>query len=159
MSTDRWVLEPMDAASDLAAVREVDRNSFPHPWTVEMFQRELERRDISHVFVIRTRDATVVGYCAVGVVVDELHINNLAVGPRWRRHGAGTALLQHVMSAAIRLGARRATLEVRASNTAARRLYEQAGFRVAGVREGYYSRPMDDALVLWREFAGVRGRA
>ena len=59
------------------------------------------------------------------------------------------------MSAAIRLGARDATLEVRASNTAARRLYEQAGFRVAGVREGYYSRPVDDALVLWREFAGA----
>ena len=79
MSTDQWVVEPMDAASDLAAVREVDRNSFPHPWTAEMFQRELERRDISHVFVIRTRDAAVIGYCAVWVVVDELHINNLVL--------------------------------------------------------------------------------
>ena len=49
-----------------------------------------------------------------------------------------------------RLGARRATLEVRRSNDPARLLYEKFAFTVAGVRRGYYSNPVEDALVLWR---------
>ena len=86
-----------------------------------------------------------------GVILDELHVNNLAVAPAWRRQGAGAALLVHVLRESCQLAARRATLEVRASNTAARRVYERFGFVVVGVRPGYYSRPTDDALILWRE--------
>jgi ribosomal-protein-alanine N-acetyltransferase len=62
----------------------------------------------------------------------------------------GTALLQHAMETAARLGARRATLEVRRSNHAARRIYERLGFEIAGVRRNYYSNPIEDALILWR---------
>ena len=144
----------MNVATDLDAVREVDRDAFPGLGTAEMFLRGVEQRNISHVFVVRAPETALVGYCAVWVVVDELQIHNLAVHYRWRRLGAGSALLDYTMSAAGRLGARRATLEVRASNTAARRLYEQAGFRVAGLRERYYSLPVDDALVLSRESLG-----
>ncbi len=65
-----------------------------------------------------------------------------------------TALLQFVMHEGARLGAQRATLEVRRSNEVARRLYEQFGFAVAGVRRAYYTHPVEDALVLWREQLG-----
>ncbi len=154
MPASRWVVGQVNVATDLEAVCEVDRDAFPGPGTAEMFLRGREQRNISYVFVVRAPDTTVVGYCAVWVVVDELQIHNLAARQRWRRLGAGTALLEYTMSAASRLGARRATLEVRASNTAVRRLYKQAGFRVAGLRERYYSGPVDDALVLWRESLG-----
>ncbi len=154
MPANRWVVERMNVATDLHAVREVDGDAFPGRGMAEMFLREVEQRNLSHVFVVRGPDTAVVGYCAVWVVVDELQIHNLAVRHRWRRLGAGTVLLEYTVSAARRLGARRATLEVRASNTAARRLYEQAGFRVAGLRERYYSVPVDDALVLSRESLG-----
>ena len=50
-----------------------------------------------------------------------------------------------------RLGARRATLEVRASNHEAQRLYSRLGFAPAGVRRRYYSNPVEDAVILWRE--------
>ena len=63
----------------------------------------------------------------------------------------GSALMEHVLREARRLGAARATLEVRASNTGAGRLYERLGFHVAGVRPNYYSSPVEDALILWRE--------
>jgi ribosomal-protein-alanine N-acetyltransferase len=56
-----------------------------------------------------------------------------------------------VLDEALRLGARRATLEVRASNGAARGLYERLGFHVAGVRRNYYTSPVEDALILWWE--------
>ena len=56
-----------------------------------------------------------------------------------------------VLEVGRELGARRATLEVRASNEGARRLYERMGFHVAGIRRDYYTNPVEDALVLWRE--------
>ena len=63
----------------------------------------------------------------------------------------GTAVMHRVFAEARELGARRATLEVRASNTGARRLYERLGFYVAGSRPSYYSSPVEDALILWRD--------
>ena len=77
-----------------------------------------------------------------------MHINNLAIHPDWRGRGLGRRLLARVLAAAYGMGVRRATLEVRRSNLAAQRLYAAAGFRVVGVREGYYAQPVEDALVL-----------
>jgi ribosomal protein S18 acetylase RimI-like enzyme len=56
-----------------------------------------------------------------------------------------------VLDEARRLGASRATLEVRAGNLGARRLYERFGFYVAGTRANYYNSPVEDALILWRD--------
>ena len=78
-----------------------------------------------------------------------LHINNLAVLPEFRRTGVASELLEFVLRAGAAAGARRATLEVRRSNDAARLLYERFGFSVAAVRADYYSKPVEDALVLW----------
>jgi ribosomal-protein-alanine N-acetyltransferase len=84
-------------------------------------------------------------------VLDEIHINNVAVLPGYRRQGIASLILGRVFSEGRRVGAGRATLEVRRSNESARRLYERFGFTVAGVRRGYYRNPDEDALVLWRE--------
>jgi ribosomal-protein-alanine N-acetyltransferase len=62
--------------------------------------------------------------------------------------------MHHVFAEARVLGARRATLEVRASNDDARRLYERLGFHVAGRRRNYYTNPIEDALILWRDEPG-----
>jgi ribosomal-protein-alanine N-acetyltransferase len=59
--------------------------------------------------------------------------------------------MNRVFDEATRLGARRATLEVRTSNEGARRLYERLGFYVAGTRRQYYTSPVEDALILWRD--------
>jgi [ribosomal protein S18]-alanine N-acetyltransferase len=85
------------------------------------------------------------------VVFDELHINTLAVAPAARRRGLATAMLRHVMAEAVASGVTKATLEVRASNTAALGLYQQLGFQIAATRPGYYAKPPEDALILWRE--------
>jgi ribosomal-protein-alanine N-acetyltransferase len=68
-----------------------------------------------------------------------------------RRTGVATQLLSHVLREGVVAGARRATLEVRRSNDAARLLYERFGFEIAAVRPNYYSKPEEDALVLSRE--------
>ena len=91
------------------------------------------------------------GFCSFWRVVDELHINNLAVLPSYRRAGVASALLTHVLREGSAFGAVRATLEVRRSNEPARYLYERFGFTVAGVRRAYYTKQVEDAIVLWRE--------
>jgi len=63
---------------------------------------------------------------------------------------AAEAAARHgVVLTARAVGARRATLEVRESNAGARRLYERLGFYVGGRRPGYYTSPVEDALILW----------
>jgi len=146
-----WVIEPLVLTSDLDTILEIEQASFVNPWTREMYLAELENRGVSYCYVVRNALQRVVGFCSFWRVLDELHINNLAVAPEHRGAGAGTALLHAVLREGARMGARRATLEVRQSNEAARRLYERLGFSVAGVRRGYYTKPVEDALVLWKE--------
>jgi [ribosomal protein S18]-alanine N-acetyltransferase len=148
--TPYW-FEPLGGDDDLAGVLEVEHETFTNPWTREMYSWELQNRSVCHIFVVRTPDCRVAGFCAFWLVFDEIHINNLAMRPRFRGVGMGTALLHHVLAEARNLGARRATLEVRASNAGARRLYDRLGFYVAGTRRNYYSNPVEDALILWRD--------
>jgi ribosomal-protein-alanine N-acetyltransferase len=150
----KYWIEPLGGEDDLAGVLDVEQESFTNPWTREMYSWELQNRSVCHIFVVRTADWPVAGFCAFWLVFDEIHINNVAVRPALRGLGIGTALLHHILAEGAKLGARRATLEVRASNQGARRLYERLGFYVAGTRKNYYSHPVEDALILWRDSAG-----
>lgn len=148
-----YQIEPLVEREDLDGVLHVEAESFTNPWTREMYAWELQNRSVCHIYVVRTPDCRVAGFCAFWLVFDEIHINNVAVLPRYRGRGMGTALMRHVLDEARKLGARRATLEVRASNQAAVRLYERLGFAVAATRRNYYSNPVEDALILWRDEA------
>ena len=153
--TDRppFRIDPLEGEADLDGVLSVEAESFTNPWTREMYAWELQNRSVCHVYVVRTPDCPVAGFCAFWLVFDEIHINNVAIRPQFRGRGIGTALMRHVLAEASRLGARRATLEVRSSNTDARRLYERLGFYVAATRRNYYTHPVEDALILWRDGA------
>ncbi|MGE0450772.1 MAG: ribosomal protein S18-alanine N-acetyltransferase [Vicinamibacterales bacterium] len=145
-----WNVQPLRSTQEIDDILRIERLSFTNPWTREMYLSELEHRDVSSFYLVRDAIGEPVGFCAVWRVLDELHINNLAVLPEHRRGGAASALLTRVLSDAAARGAHRATLEVRASNVAALKLYERFGFTVTAVRRGYYSHPEEDALVLWR---------
>ncbi len=145
------VIEPMTSADQIGDVLAVEEASFTNPWTRDMYLGELNNRGVSYCYLAKQPGGRVVGFCSFWRVLDELHINNLAVLPAERRTGVATTLLDYVLKEGAALGARRATLEVRRSNDAARLLYERFGFSVAGVRRAYYTKPVEDALVLWRE--------
>jgi ribosomal-protein-alanine N-acetyltransferase len=149
--TPEYWIDSLDGDQDLDGVLSVESESFTNPWTRDMYAWELQNRAVCHILVVRTTERPVVGFCAFWLVIDEIHINNVAILPNLRGQGIGTSLMTRVFAEARRLGARRATLEVRASNAGARRLYERLGFYAAGTRRDYYTNPVEDALILWRD--------
>ena len=151
-------VERLRDALDLDAVLAIEEASFHNPTTRAWYESELQRPDVCFVYVIRTAEAPVAGFCAFWKVVDQIHINNLAIHPAFRGRGLGAMLLREVLDQAARMGAPNATLEVRRSNEPARRLYERAGFATTGVRSSYYSNPLEDALILSRTGAIVPDR-
>lgn len=144
---DYWIhlmrREQLDQVLDLEA------RAFEHPWSPELVARELEQ-DHSMILVISSEDR-VAGFVIAWLVVDELHILNVAVDPSLRRRGLARLLLGELLDRAQRCGMSLATLEVRVSNEAAIRLYEGLGFRTIGLRRRYYA-DGEDALVMQRTF-------
>lgn len=117
---------------------------------MDAYQRELDSPNsdllglFSPVCVIK-----VLGIGCFWSILDEAHITLLAVHPQYQRQGFGQALLYSVLKTACDRGLERATLEVRASNSAAISLYQKFGFKTAGRRRRYYKDNDEDALILW----------
>ena len=149
----RPVVQVLESAADLDAILAIDAESFLRPWTRAMYEAELRNPAVTRIFLVHS-GPHIVGYCATWFLPGELHINNLAIRPAHRRQKLATVLLANVLDAAREAGCLRATLEVRRSNDAARGLYEGMGFRLAGVRQDYYTDPVEDALILWRDPVG-----
>jgi ribosomal-protein-alanine N-acetyltransferase len=144
--TSRVVVEPM-RLEDVSAVHEIERLSFRTPWPAYAFEQELKGNRLAHYVVARAGDR-VVGFAGIWMMVDEAHITTFSVHPEWRRQQIGRQLLLSLVELSVTIGARRMTLEVRASNESAQSLYRSFGFEVAGRRPGYYTDDGEDALVM-----------
>jgi len=151
LTLNSFTIEPLVGEEDLKGVLEVESESFANPWTREMYDSELRNPDVCHIYVARISGCQVAGFCAFWLVVDQMHVNNLAVRPSYRGRGLGSALISHALMEAFRSGAQFSILEVRRSNAEARKLYERFGFKVVGTRLAYYKNPIEDALVLRRD--------
>jgi ribosomal-protein-alanine N-acetyltransferase len=132
---------------DLAAVHDIERASFDSPWPADAYRSELETNRLAQYLVVHAGDV-IVAYAGMWLMVDEAHIITFAVHPLWRRQRIGERLLLALLDLAQDAGANEATLEVRLSNLAARRLYEKFGFRPVGLRPRYYSDNGEDALIM-----------
>jgi ribosomal-protein-alanine N-acetyltransferase len=145
----RLVIEPM-RTDDLGAVHRIELASFSSPWPSNAYRSELETNRLASYLVARV-DGEIVAYGGMWLMVDEAHITTFAVHPAWRRQRVGERLLLAFLDLAVARQAREATLEVRLSNIAARRLYEKYGFRPVGLRPRYYSDNGEDALIMTTE--------
>lgn len=77
-------------------------------------------------------------------------MTNIAVFPEYRGRGIGAALTKALLVEGRKRGMNAFTLEVRVGNQAAIHIYEKLGFRSEGVRKGFYEKPKEDALIMWR---------
>jgi ribosomal-protein-alanine N-acetyltransferase len=93
----------------------------------------------------------IIGFAGFWVMADEAHITTIASRKEYHRQGVGELLLMSIVEMAIKLKARIVTLEVRASNTAAQRLYSKYGFTQVGIRRGYYIDNKEDGILMSTE--------
>ena len=139
--------------TDLPEVLDIERESFPSPWTEGMFTRELNSTH-SVCLVARVNieeKIVIVAYIIFWLVANEVHLHNLAVKKEYRRQGLAFYLMEAMAEIAGKNEIKEQTLEVRKSNTKAIKLYEKCGFVVKGMRPLYYTDTHEDALIMWAD--------
>ena len=141
-------------AHHLPAVLEIEEAVFSNPWRRQDFEYSMKREGNRCLIALSGR--RIVGYSVGFFVPDEFHLADFAIHPARQRRGLGGRLLCRVLEDLEGRSVSLVTLEVRASNAPAIGLYRGAGFRVIAVREGYYSRPKEDAFVMLK---ALRGKA
>ncbi|MBN2105924.1 MAG: ribosomal protein S18-alanine N-acetyltransferase [Deltaproteobacteria bacterium] len=130
----------------LDAVVAIEAEVFSDPWSRAMFFQDMQA-DCAHCYVA-VEDDVVIGYVDAWFVCDECTVNRIAFSKKKQRLGNGSTLLSYVMQEAACRGMKTFFLEVRASNMAALRFYEKAGFIKAGLRKAYYSDTREDAVLM-----------
>lgn len=160
-----YVVEPMKL-DDLEQVMEIEHLAFPAPWSLRAYRFEITENKQSTMLVVRSakevngrfasllrrishsRSPRVLGYGGFWLLIDEAHVCTIAVHPSWRGRGLGELLLLSLLQRGQRLGACRATLEVRVSNLAALGLYHKYGFQIVSRQKRYYADNQEDAFIM-----------
>ncbi len=163
---------------DAERIHQVEETCFPIPWSLQSISKDLtcnpmalylviEKTDLPGRGTEKTQDTEGVrdkdpapddaarprplaGYIGMWIIGDEIHINNVSVMPEERGRGLGGMLIEEMLQRMPALGASVCTLEVRANNEPAIRLYEKYGFMKEGIRPGYYEDDGTDAIIMWR---------
>ncbi len=139
-------LEPIQE-THLPVMLEIEKLSNSSPWSERSFRNEI---DHPHgVMLAAVLDGEVVGYGGGWLVVDEIHITNVAVHPEARGLGIARRLMIELLTRAQQAGMSCSTLEVRVGNAVAIGLYESLGYRVTSRRKEYYPDNKEDAVVMW----------
>jgi [ribosomal protein S18]-alanine N-acetyltransferase len=121
----------------------------PHVgWSLGLYLSELAARD-GRIYLVARAEHAVVGFAGALLVGEEAHVTTISVDPTWQGRRIATRMLLVLVRKALERGAQAMTLEVRASNEAAIRLYRRFGFAPAGIRENYYRDVGEDALIMW----------
>ena len=141
-------ITPM-TADDVPQIAELEKACFSDPWPESVLAHELEN-ELS-LWLIARDGASVLGYVGSQSVLDEADMMNLAVRADCRRQGVARALVLALCARLHENGVRSLTLEVRASNAPAARLYESLGFLQVGRRPNYYFHPKEDACILRKD--------
>jgi ribosomal-protein-alanine N-acetyltransferase len=134
--------------ADVPFISKLESETFSMPWSAESFLEMIEKEDAR--YYVAEEDGRLLGGCGVLMIVGEGSITNVVVAPEMRNKGVGTGLLQHMMKEGQKEGLTAYTLEVRVSNTQAIHVYEKLGFVSEGIRPGFYEKPAEDAMIMWK---------
>ena len=133
----------------LNEIEEIERRSYPTPWSRSMFASELAKP--SSICLGAFEGDRLSGYLIISRYVDAWHVMNIAVDPTDRRRGIASMLFERLFDLTADDEQRGYTLEVRVSNAGAIELYSRLGFEAHGIRRGYYTDNHEDALIMWRD--------
>ena len=136
---------------DLPSIWAIEASNQNKTWTQAQFRDALEPSANRLALVaLESLQKTAIGFIFAHFAADEIEILNIAVHPSARRRGVANLLCQELFAAGERRACRQIFLEVRQSNSGARAFYENAGFKISGVRKNYYRDNGEDALLMMR---------
>ena len=133
---------------DVPTISRVEAETFSMPWSENDFLQMIAHDDAR--YYVAVRDGEIVGGCGLYLVAGEGSITNVVIAPHARGEGVGTCLMRHMLAEGAKEGLQAFTLEVRVSNTTAIHLYEKTGFVSEGIRPGFYEKPTEDAVIMWK---------
>ena len=133
---------------DVPAAAALERICFSEPWSENAYLRTLTDEKALYL-VAENEDGEIAGMCGLLDILGEGDISNVAVAEPFRRQRVAQRMMAELLKQGKERGIRAFTLEVRASNEAAVRLYEKFGFVCEGRRKNFYKKPDEDALILW----------
>lgn len=131
----------------LPAILDIENEAFTCPWSGKSFEEAFESPNIT-VYAALDEEQNVAGFACLMTFGDEGEILNIAVRLSARKAGIGQMLMDAMLTEGTENGVRDFYLEVRESNTAARHLYDKNGFLPLGIRKRYYTKPVEDAIVM-----------
>jgi len=131
---------------DIPRILEIEREAISPPWTHGGLLSEIYRDD--SYFALAVDDNIVSGFVILQRMGDEGEMLQIAVDKKQRRHGIADLLMDAALSWAKECGIGSLYLEVRTSNEAAVALYKKHGFMQTGRRKGYYTEPVEDAILM-----------
>ena len=150
-SDEEWKMEykivPLEE-KHVPELADIEAALFSLPWSEKAFS-DLLKHDYCH-YLVAEENGEPVGFAGMTLLGDEGDIDKVMVEPRHQRKGIADALLEALFALGKEKGAATYTLEVRASNEPAIRLYEKHGFVSEGVRPRFYEKPIEDALIMWK---------
>lgn len=135
-------------SQDIASVAEIERLCFDEPWSENSLKLLLQEKNIGFVAIL---DGQVVAYGGLVTVLDEGQITNIATHPNYRRLGLARRIMRAIDDFSKESGIAYLSLEVREKNQAARSLYSSCGWSEAGIRKNFYSKPLDNAVIMIKE--------
>lgn len=133
---------------DVPVISRLEEETFSMPWSASSFLEMISKEDAR--YYVAEKDGKILGGCGVLMIAGEGNITNVVIAPEARNQGIGTAMLRHLMAEGDQEGLTAYTLEVRVSNVAAIHVYEKLGFESAGIRPGFYEKPVEDAIIYWK---------
>ncbi|RQD71025.1 MAG: ribosomal-protein-alanine N-acetyltransferase [Tindallia sp. MSAO_Bac2] len=151
MKNEEAVIRPMKV-EDIPGIIDIEVQCFPTPWTHHAFRMEL--RNKLAVYQVADINKKIAAYGGMWLIMDEAHITNVAVHPKFQGQGLGRKIMEALMEEARQRHMQRMTLEVRKSNETALGLYKSMDFLVSGIRPGYYHDNGEDAIIMWKNLIG-----
>lgn len=139
---------------ELTTLESLEVECFPgEAWSRESIRGFIENPSV--LTLVTEADGHIVGMACAIIVCDEAEILKVAVTSAYRRHRIGMRMITEMLHPCLERGVCRLLLEVRESNTAARRLYDSLGFTPYGTRRGYYTSPREDAILMEKHISPI----
>lgn len=142
----KMVVRPM-RLEDVPALARMEQEIFSQPWSEKQFADLLTRSYT--LYYVAERTGEILGFAGLTRLGNEGDVDKVMVRETCRGQGIASLIMEELLEEGRKRGIEEFTLEVRAGNIPAIRLYEKFGFVSEGIRPGFYEKPSEDALIMW----------